>query len=427
MKKSLLKSTATRFYLCICFFTANMTHAQQVSDKDGNLYDVVQIGNLKWLKQNLKVTKYNNGDLITTGLTNSQWSSTTQGAYAYPNDAEVNKVVYGLLYNAYAVTDPRGLAPEGWRVATDEDWKDLEIAVGLAEGEVNSPDWRGVIAPILKANSYSNGLDSYGFSVMPAGVRDASGIYNYFASHNTPRAAFWTSTPSATQEARYLRRLFRGGSSNPNNDNHINRSNWHIAEGYSIRCVQDVTTPVNLIDFLIKSDGMEIVKISWSTASELNNDFFEIERSTDGKVFTAITKIRGMGTSNSVQKYHFEDKNPFLGINYYRLKQVDFDGKTTIHGVRFVNFKLQNLPSVSVSPNPSHNNNITLNLTNFGDNKVTVYLIGVDGSLWHTEEIRTDIANNNYPLNIKKILPKGQYVVKIKSVGIEETVKLIVL
>src|SRR5690606_17311517 len=111
---------------------------EAVTDIDGNVYTTVVIGDLEWMVENLKVTKYNNGDAIPTGLSDADWSATFTngrlGAYAvYPytasgglvNSEEEMIETYGLLYNGFAVHDSRGLAPEGWRVATDEDYKEL--------------------------------------------------------------------------------------------------------------------------------------------------------------------------------------------------------------------------------------------------------------------------------------------------------------
>ena len=68
------------------------------------------------------------------------------------------------------------------------------------------------------------------------------------------------------------------------------------------------------------------VHLKWSTASEINNDYFTLERSIDGIRFESIGEIKGAGNSNSVLHYSFSDTHPYPGINYYRLKQTDFDG-----------------------------------------------------------------------------------------------------
>ena len=91
-------------------------------DIDGNEYQAVQIGEQLWMKQNLKVTKYNDGSEIPTGLNNATWSSTEEGAYAVYDDDLANAEVYGNLYNWYAVDDSRGVCPQGYHVPKIEEY-----------------------------------------------------------------------------------------------------------------------------------------------------------------------------------------------------------------------------------------------------------------------------------------------------------------
>ena len=95
------------------------------------------------MKQNLKVTHYNDGSDIPTGLSSDvtgEWVNTIEGAYAIYNDEPVNAEIYGNLYNWYVVDDSRGVCPEGWHVPTDDQFKTLEIFLGMSEPEANSMD-----------------------------------------------------------------------------------------------------------------------------------------------------------------------------------------------------------------------------------------------------------------------------------------------
>ena len=95
------------------------------TDIDGNVYKSVKIGEQEWMAENLKVTRYRNGDAIPNEIDDSEWGSLTTGAFGtYEND-ESNASVYGYLYNWYAVNNSRGIASEGWHVPTDEDWKEI--------------------------------------------------------------------------------------------------------------------------------------------------------------------------------------------------------------------------------------------------------------------------------------------------------------
>jgi hypothetical protein len=95
--------------------------------------------------------------------------------------------------------------------------------------------------------------------------------------------------------------------------------------------------PINLIKFEVDALSTSVL-LSFSTATERNNSHFEIERSSDGNTFTKIGEVRGAGNSNTIQSYTFEDRQPLKGINYYRLRQVDFDGQSSYSPVRSVLF-----------------------------------------------------------------------------------------
>jgi len=98
-----------------------------VTDIDGNVYKTVKIGSQWWTAENLKVTHYNNGDSLINETVIRTWYDLTVGAYcSYDHDSN-NAAIYGYLYNWYAVGDDRNLAPAGWHVPTDEEWKQLEM------------------------------------------------------------------------------------------------------------------------------------------------------------------------------------------------------------------------------------------------------------------------------------------------------------
>ncbi|WP_210463880.1 Ig-like domain-containing protein [Rufibacter roseolus] len=121
---------------------------------------------------------------------------------------------------------------------------------------------------------------------------------------------------------------------------------------YSIPVTEPTTLPVQLTAFSAKpSPGA--VTLSWATASEKDNDFFGVERSADGKVFQALGQVRGHGTSSVAQTYAFEDRSPLAGTAYYRLRQVDTDGKEELSKVVAVKAAKEALLSLSARPNPT--------------------------------------------------------------------------
>ncbi|HCN24393.1 MAG TPA: hypothetical protein DIS65_03375, partial [Candidatus Marinimicrobia bacterium] len=101
-----------------------------VTDIDGNIYEIVQIGDQLWMAENLKVTHYNDGTEIPTGYSDNDWAGLSTGAYAVYGDNESNADTYGYLYNWYAVDDDRGVCPASWHVPTDGEYTALSDYLG---------------------------------------------------------------------------------------------------------------------------------------------------------------------------------------------------------------------------------------------------------------------------------------------------------
>jgi len=121
--------------------------------------------------------------------------------------------------------------------------------------------------------------------------------------------------------------------------------------------------PVELLYF--KGGEKEgIIELTWATASELDNDRFEIERSSDGVVFNTIGSVAGMGTSDEQNEYDFEDSNALFGFNFYRLKQIDFSGEFEYSDIILVDHSSEMLTFDAVLyPNSTDQNNINLDLS----------------------------------------------------------------
>ena len=96
-----------------------------------------------------------------------------------------------------------------------------------------------------------------------------------------------------------------------------------------------------------------LIRLNWETATEINNDRFEIEHSTDGLTFQKIGEMAGRGHSLEETAYVFDDKNPADGLNFYRLRQLDFDGKESFSGVQSAMFQQKTGGGLTVAPNPA--------------------------------------------------------------------------
>ena len=133
-----------------------------------------------------------------------------------------------------------------------------------------------------------------------------------------------------------------------NSDNE-NLLDWNGGTGFNITL--SVTTPVELTTFKAKKVDDSQSLLTWATASELNNDRFEVERSVDGVNFEMIGEVAGQGTTTIAQDYDFVDARPAIGTNYYRLRQVDYDGTFAYTDIEHLQFG-ETQQSFSVFPNP---------------------------------------------------------------------------
>lgn len=134
----------------------------------------------------------------------------------------------------------------------------------------------------------------------------------------------------------------------------LNPSNFTTDENnFSLSTINFTSAilPVELVSFTAQAQE-KYVLLKWETSSEENNDYFEIERSIDGLTFESIGKVTGNGTTAITNNYAFLDQFPSRGTNYYRLRQVDFDGRYEYSDIRLVNFSGKT-EQFSLAPNPT--------------------------------------------------------------------------
>ena len=179
--------------------------------------------------------------------------------------------------------------------------------------------------------------------------------------------------------------------------------------------------PVSMVNFSAKAYGNKS-KIEWSTISELNNDYFMVEKSSDGTIFTFLTKIDGNGTSQEKHTYSTIDNTPTNGTNYYRLTQVDKDGTSTIVGIKAVSFNL-NDTEISVFPNPT-TDVLNVNLKNYIGDKVIATIYDLSGKTVFTESIAVQAGKNVYQLQIKNRPITGTYILNLSGSGISKSLKI---
>jgi len=179
---------------------------------------------------------------------------------------------------------------------------------------------------------------------------------------------------------------------------------WNLADGASLDCT---VLPVEFIEFKAIPDENS-VDLSWTTGSESNTSHFIIERSKDGIDFSPIGSLNAAGNSYSQIKYSYPDDNPIIGMNYYRLTQVDIDGSEVKTKILDVLFTKEN--GITIFPNPV-------------DDEVTVYLNDIHGEQIHIIDVNGKIVKN---ININELnnikfsmngLDSGSYILVITNGG----------
>ncbi|MDN5214042.1 DUF4347 domain-containing protein [Fulvivirgaceae bacterium BMA12] len=190
----------------------------------------------------------------------------------------------------------------------------------------------------------------------------------------------------------------------------------------------DNTLPVDLVSFTAREDNNRVL-LDWQTASELNNDFFEVQRSENGENWEVIGKVDGNGTINEVLNYDYTDQRPLFGTSYYRLRQVDFDGQFEYSPVQSVTIEFDG-PDLQVSlyPNPTTKDNINLRLVSLNNrNKVKLRLLDMSGKVFLDEFVEIGKFNKDQKIKAHTELHKGIYILEVDQNGIVSKHKVIIL
>jgi len=230
-------SAGTSAYSSTWNFTTSGQN-ETMTGNDGKVYQTVQIGDQVWMAENLRETQYRNGDAIPNVTDNSTWAGLSTGARCAYNNSETTANTYGYLYNWYAVDDSRNLAPSGWRVPTDGDWKALEMHLGMSQSEADNDRYRGTNegsklagnASLWASGDLKNNaaFGESGFTALPGGYRSIfSGSF-----HNLGYIAyFWSATEYDTSLA-WSRLLYYSRSD-------VRRFDIYKRNGFSVRLIRD--------------------------------------------------------------------------------------------------------------------------------------------------------------------------------------------
>jgi uncharacterized protein (TIGR02145 family) len=199
---------------------------------DGSvIYEEIKIGNQIWMTKNLNLDKFRNGDSIPQAKTAEEWikvGKNGEPAWCYYDNDPANGDRYGKLYNFYAVNDPRGLAPEGWKIPSDEDWTRLTDFLGgesVAGKKMKSTEfWED-----NDEGESGNGTDESGFSGFPGGARFFDGSYS-----NYGYTGYWWSATEFQEQSDTALLLILGYT----RDFNLEIEALDKANGFFVRCVK---------------------------------------------------------------------------------------------------------------------------------------------------------------------------------------------
>ncbi|MFZ4796545.1 MAG: T9SS type A sorting domain-containing protein [Bacteroidia bacterium] len=185
------------------------------------------------------------------------------------------------------------------------------------------------------------------------------------------------------------------------------------------------TLPVKWLTFNATKIDKNNIQLAWSTASEINNKGFDIDRSFDGKNFTNIGFVKGAGTSNKLNNYSFIDANSNGFDVYYRLKQIDFDGKFNYSNiVKISNTDNGTFDIINVQPNP-FDNELNIKVNSISDKNIQVLIYDAKGALVSERNVSGLFGLSTINIENASTLPKGFYILKVTQGGITKALKLV--
>ncbi|HNQ12634.1 MAG TPA: T9SS type A sorting domain-containing protein [Bacteroidia bacterium] len=194
--------------------------------------------------------------------------------------------------------------------------------------------------------------------------------------------------------------------------------NWVLSNGASLDC--SITLPVEWLDFSAIPKTNEVL-LKWTTATEWNSDYFEVERSSDGYQFKSIGSKKASGNSSSILEYSFSDDQPVLGLSYYRLKQVDLNGEFEYSKTLAIQYNGQAL--YQLKPNPANDKTHVVFYSDDGE-QLDLVVRDTRGNIVYQTTLTGMEGINQFSLDLE-LLPKGFYTVELRNQMRRQISKLI--
>ena len=216
---------------------AKIKETGTLTDIDNNVYKTIKIGNQWWMAEDLKVKRYSDGTFINQiQFDSAQWRNDTSGAYC--NNIDNAQKIIGVFYNGYAVSNKESLAPEGWHIPTDVEWKELEKYLGMSQQDADKSGWRGKhegeklkIESRVSWRDYGDvwSTNESGFTALAVGCRIFNGGWGDPGISST--CFWWSSTRRADNDLFYRYLDYKNSN--------VFRSHSIKNYGFSVRCVKN--------------------------------------------------------------------------------------------------------------------------------------------------------------------------------------------
>ena len=292
----------------------------------------------------------------------------------------------------------------------------------VPEGSSNTdPDWFKVDIPLNTAGDINIAFNPHPaksgqidfFSTTPGNYEQMSINGNHSVSFNSGAPTIVLTIPDTDYTpggTHYFRIIHEN----------IGTTDWHIQ--YDFELTNASPLPVEFSSFSGKkvNDGVEL---NWTTQSEFNSHVFEVMRSYDGVDFEKIGFVEAAGFSNTERRYDFLDENPLVGNNYYRLKEIDHDGKINYSNIILIYFEEDRIQMLKAFPNPA-NEEITIDFFSFSKKETYINVYNMVGQLVQTEKMNCEQGNNSKSIDLSR-LDRAVYILEIQQGKLREKIRMV--
>lgn len=248
----LLRNCSAFLFLMTFIGSTLLTKAQEgkpvfgtLTDREGNAYKTVQLGKQEWMAENLRTTTFRDGTPIALMEQDRDWYNTKKAAWCYYDDLPEYNALYGKLYNAYAVVDPRGLCPSGWRIPVKKDWDELQLFLGRdwVAGKMKSTNrahWQP--NPLVFYNTVGQAskltyryigppaTNASGLTMLAGGFREQPGLYRRMCQEGI----YWSHPPPSS-----VAPIYYPAVNLAHNNGGIFEREIGPNYGASVRCIKD--------------------------------------------------------------------------------------------------------------------------------------------------------------------------------------------